>query len=102
MSAMVASIDASYFDDTCACAVPATPATTPKANTVAMTAPMRVFLRGFPFLSIGRCNDGSSPPSSPPLSGSAQPALTVRSSGAGLRQESHRGNDDGRSGDLPV
>ena len=51
---MVESIDASYFDDTCAFAVPATPATTPNAMTVAMAAPTSLFLKVFPFLSIGR------------------------------------------------
>ena len=41
---MVESIEASYFDDTCASRLPAMPATTPKAMTVAMARPMTVFL----------------------------------------------------------
>ena len=56
MSAMVESIDASYFDDTWALGgAAATPATTPKAMTVAIaTTPTSLFLRCLPFLSIGR------------------------------------------------
>ena len=51
---MVASIDASYSDDTCAFAVPATPATAPKAITVAITAPTSLFLKVFSCFSIRR------------------------------------------------
>ena len=55
MSAMVGSIEASYFDDTWAPASPAaTPAMTPKATTVAMATPTSLFLKVFGFLSIGR------------------------------------------------
>ena len=56
MSAMVESIDASYFDDTWAlAALLATPATTPKAMTVAIaTTEPSLFLSSLPFLSIGR------------------------------------------------
>ncbi len=58
MSARVESIDASYFDDTCALAVPpAMPAMTPKAITVAIATPTNLwpslFLSSLPFLSIG-------------------------------------------------
>ena len=59
MSARVASIDASYFDDTWALAGPLPmPATTPKAMTVAIATPPAtlcpsLFLSSLPFLSIG-------------------------------------------------
>src|SRR3954447_5909772 len=77
MSARVASIDASYFVDTCALAVLlARPATTPKAMTVAIETPANlcpsVFLSSLPFLSIGTLNDGKLRVSSPWLSAHPQ------------------------------
>jgi hypothetical protein len=58
MSARVESIDASYFDDTCAlAALLLIPATTPKAMIVAIATPTNLwpslFLSSLPFLSIG-------------------------------------------------